>query len=208
MGDQRVVHLIDDDAALRDAVGLLLRTEGFTVTPYNSALAFLKTASPDAQGCVVTDVRMPEMNGIELISKMKERQISIPVVVLTAYADVSLAVEAMKLGAFDLIEKPFQDEALLAAVGAALDRRNAEERRRHQSQAIKARLAALTRREKEVLAGMLKGSSNKVIAQELSISIRTTEVHRANVMAKMRANNLADLVKMALAAEPGSDEDK
>lgn len=209
MGDQRVVHLIDDDAALRDAVGLLLRTEGFTVTSYNSALAFLKAASPGAQGCVVTDVRMPAMDGIELISRMKEKQISIPVVVLTAYADVPLAVEAMKLGAVDLIEKPFKDEALIVAVGAALDRRNAVERRMRESQAIEARLATLTHREKEILTGLLKGFSNKMIAHELGISIRTAEVHRANVMAKMRAGNLADLVKMALAAEPRSAaEDK
>ncbi len=209
MGDQRVLHLIDDDAALRDAVGLLLRTEGFTVTPYNSALAFLQAASPSTEGCVVTDVRMPAMNGIELISRMKEKQISIPVVVLTAYADVPLAVEAMKLGAVDLIEKPFRDGALIAAVDAALDRRNAEERHMRESQEIKARLAALTRREKEILAGLLKGFSNKMIAHDLGISIRTTEVHRANVMAKMRAGNLAELVKMALAAEPWSAaEDK
>lgn len=204
MSDQSVVHLIDDDAALRDAVGLLLRTEGFRVNPYNSASAFLKTASPSTEGCVVTDVRMPEMNGIDLIAKMKEKQLSLPVVVLTAYADVPLAVEAMKLGAVDLLEKPFEDDALIAAVCAALDRRNAEERRMSESLAIKARLASLTRREKEILAGVLKGLSNKAIAQELGISIRTAEVHRANVMAKMRASNLADLVKMALAAEPSS----
>ncbi len=204
MSDQRVVHLIDDDAALRDAVGLLLRTEGFKVTPYDSALAFLKAASPNAEGCVVTDVRMPQMNGIELIAKMREERVSIPVVVLTAHADVPLAVEAMKLGAVDLLEKPFEDEALIAAVCAALDRRSAEERRSRESQAIKSRLASLTRRENEILAGLLKGLSNKVIAHELGISIRTAEVHRANIMAKMRAGNLAELVKMALAAQPSS----
>jgi two-component system, LuxR family, response regulator FixJ len=197
----RIVHLIDDDAAVRDAVGLLLRTEGFKVAPYDSALAFLKSASARAEGCVVTDVRMPEMNGIELIAKMKEERISIPVVVLTAHADVPLAVEAMKLGAVDLLEKPFEDEALIAAINAALERRNAEESRSRESNEIRSRLASLTRRENEILAGLLKGLSNKIIAHDLGISIRTAEVHRANIMAKMRAGNLAELVKMALAAE-------
>ncbi len=204
MNDQRIVHLIDDDAAVRDAVTLLLRTEGFKVNAYDSALSFLKAVSPSAEGCVVTDVRMPEMNGIELIAKMKEERISIPVVVLTAHADVPLAVEAMKLGAVDLLEKPFEDDALIAAVGAALDRRDADVNRSRESQAIKARLATLTRRENEILAGLLKGLSNKVIAHDLGISIRTAEVHRANIMSKMRAGNLAELVKMALAAEPSS----
>lgn len=200
MSDQKVVHLIDDDAAVRDAVGLLLRTEGFKVSTYESALAFLKAASSETEGCVVTDVRMPEMNGIALIAKMKEERISLPVVVLTAHADVPLAVEAMKLGAVDLLEKPFEDEALLAAVATALQRRSAEANRSKESLEIKNRLATLTRRENEILAGLLKGLSNKVIAHDLGISTRTAEVHRANIMAKMRAGNLAELVKMALAA--------
>lgn len=200
MSDQKVVHLIDDDAAVRDAVGLLLRTEGFKVNTYDSALAFLKSAAGQADGCVVTDVRMPEMNGIALIAKMREDRISIPVVVLTAHADVALAVEAMKLGAIDLLEKPFEDEALLAAVSAALERRSAQDNRSKETLEARNRLATLTRRENEILAGLLKGSSNKVIAHDLGISTRTAEVHRANIMAKMRAGNLAELVKMALAA--------
>lgn len=204
MNDQRIVHLIDDDAALRDAVSLLLRTEGFKVNAYDSALSFLKAVSPSAEGCVVTDVRMPEMNGIELIAKMKEDRITIPVVVVTAHADVPMAVEAMKLGAIDLLEKPLDSEALINAVSAALDRRDADVNRSRECQAINARLATLTRRENEILAGLLKGLSNKVIAHDLGISIRTAEVHRANIMAKMRAGNLAELVKMALAAEPSN----
>lgn len=200
MSDQKVVHLIDDDAAVRDAVGLLLRTEGFKVNTYESALAFLKSAANRTEGCVVTDVWMPEMNGIALIAKMREDRVSIPVVVLTAHADVPLAVEAMKLGAVDLLEKPFEDEALLAAVSAALQRRTAEASRSKESLEIKSRIATLTKRENEILAGLLKGLSNKVIAHDLGISTRTAEVHRANIMAKMRAGNLAELVKMALAA--------
>jgi two-component system, LuxR family, response regulator FixJ len=200
MSDQKIVHLIDDDAAVRDAVGLLLRTEGYKVNTYESAPAFLKAAVNHAEGCVVTDVRMPEMNGIALIAKMKEDRISMPVVVLTAHADVPLAVEAMKLGAIDLLEKPFEDEALLGAVSAALQRRSAEANRSKESIEIQNRLATLTKRENEILAGLLKGLSNKVIAHDLGISTRTAEVHRANIMAKMRAGNLAELVKMALAA--------
>jgi two-component system response regulator FixJ len=123
-----------------------------------------------------------------------------PVIVLTAHADVPLAVEAMKLGAIDLLEKPFDDDALIAAVDAALERLDAEETRSRETVAIKNRLATLTRRENEILAGLLRGLSNKVIAHDLGISIRTAEVHRANIMAKMRAGNLAELVKMALAA--------
>ena len=209
MNSQKTVHVIDDDAAVRDAVGVLLSTEGFKVHSYASALAFLEAVAKNGEGCVVTDVRMPEMNGIELIARMKEEGLSIPVVVLTAHADVPLAVEAMKLGASDLLEKPFDDSALLAAVDAALERRNADESRSRESAAIKSRIATLTRRENEILAGLLKGLSNKVIAHDLGISIRTAEVHRANIMAKMRAGNLAELVKMALAAggPPGANSE-
>lgn len=207
MTEHKVVHIIDDDAAVRDAVGLLLGTEGFEVHTYPSAPAFLKAISAQKDGCVVTDVRMPEMTGIDLIARMKSDRIAMPVIVLTAHADVPLAVEAMKLGAIDLLEKPFEDDALLAAVETALERRNAEQSRSRESLAIKNRLASLTRRENEILAGLLRGLSNKVIAHDLGISIRTAEVHRANIMAKMRAGNLAELVKMALAANGGEAQD-
>ncbi|PPD43360.1 MAG: DNA-binding response regulator [Methylocystis sp.] len=206
MKEHKVVHVVDDDTAVRDAVGLLLSTEGFDVHTYPSAPAFLKAIATHHQGCVVTDVRMPEMNGIALIAKMREERIAMPVIVLTAHADVPLAVEAMKLGAVDLLEKPFEDDALLMAVDAALERRNVEESRSRESLAIRSRLATLTRRENEILAGLLRGLSNKVIAHDLGISIRTAEVHRANIMAKMRAGNLAELVKMALAT--GSREEQ
>jgi two-component system, LuxR family, response regulator FixJ len=207
MNTKRLVHVIDDDAAVRDAVGLLLSTEGFEVQTYPSALAFLAAIGASQEGCVVTDVRMPEMNGIDLIAKMKEDRITMPVVVLTAHADVPLAVEAMKLGAVDFLEKPFDDEALFAAVGAALDRRDAENARMRECVEIRNRLTSLTRRESEILAGLLKGLSNKVIAHDLGISVRTAEVHRANIMAKMRAGNLAELVKMALAADSANGPD-
>jgi two-component system, LuxR family, response regulator FixJ len=198
--NQKIVHVIDDDAAVRDSVALLLSTEGYKVHSYSSAPAFLAAVGNQCEGCIVTDVRMPVINGIELIAKLKEEKISMPVVVLTAHADVPLAVEAMKLGAVDLLEKPFEDAALLSAVETALERRSVEESRSRESIVVKNRLASLTRRENEILAGLLKGLSNKVIAHDLGISIRTAEVHRANIMAKMRAGNLAELVKMALAA--------
>jgi two-component system response regulator FixJ len=207
MSDKKFVHIIDDDAAVRDAIGLLLSAEGFDVRIYGSAPEFLAGLGAGQEGCVVTDVRMPEMNGIDLIAKMKDDRIAMPVVVLTAHADVPLAVEAMKLGAVDFLEKPFDDEALLSAVGAALERSDAEETRLRESVAIQARLATLTRRENEILAGLLKGLSNKVIAHDLGISTRTAEVHRANIMAKMRAGNLAELVKMALAANSANGTD-
>jgi len=207
MKDQKVVHVIDDDDAVRDAVGLLLSTEGYKVHTYSSAPAFLKAIPHKCEGCVVTDVRMPEMNGIDLIARMKEERLMLPVIVLTAHADVPLAVEAMKLGAIDLLEKPFDDAALLAAVEAALEKRNAEESRSRENLVIKSRLASLTKRENEILAGLLRGLSNKVIAHDLGISIRTAEVHRANIMSKMRAGNLAELVKMALASDSINDRD-
>ncbi len=206
MKEQKIVHVVDDDAAMRDAVGLLLSTEGFKVHTHANAPAFLKAIATQRQGCVVTDVRMPEMNGIDLIARMREERIGMPVIVLTAHADVPLAVEAMKLGAVDLLEKPFEDDALLTAVDAALERRSADDVRSRESLVIKNRLASLTRRENEILAGLMRGLSNKVIAHDLGISIRTAEVHRANIMAKMRAGNLAELVKMALAASNGDEQ--
>lgn len=208
MSETRIVHFIDDDAAMRDAVGLLLKTEGFDVRTYASAADFLQASGGKSEGCVITDVRMPEMNGLELIAKMKDERLSIPVIVLTAHADVPLAVEAMKLGAVDLLEKPFDDVALLAAIETALARRSMEQSLSRETQEIRDRLATLTRRENEILAGLLKGRSNKVIAHDLGISVRTAEVHRANIMAKMRASNLAALVKMALAASSGPESER
>jgi len=205
MTETQTIHLIDDDAAVRDSVALLLTTEGFNVCSYASAPEFFKTVDVARDGCVITDVRMPEMNGIELITKMKNEHIQLPVIVLTAYADVPLAVEAMKLGAIDLLEKPFDDGTLLTAVRTALARQSVEQSRSRETRAIKEKLDGLSRREKEILAGLLKGQSNKIIAHDLGISVRTAEVHRANIMSKMRATNLADLVKMTLAVTNETD---
>jgi two-component system response regulator FixJ len=194
------VHIVDDDPAVRDSMALLLATESFEVRTHAAARDFLAATTSHDTGCVVTDVRMPEMTGIELLQEMNQHRPGMRAIVVTAHADVPLAVEAMKLGAIDLLEKPFDDDALLTCVRGALAQMNAENARHAETQTIEERLATLTGRENEVLGGLLKGQPNKIIAHELGISVRTVEVHRANVMAKMQARNLAELVRMALVA--------
>ncbi len=197
----RLVHVIDDDEAMRDSLEFLLDTAGLRVRASGSAKAFLKTIPDPALGCVVTDIRMPDMTGLDLIKALKAAGHDYPVIVITGHADVALAVEAMKAGVIDFIEKPFDDEALLAAIAIALDRApsslggSSPER-----QAIAERLAELSPRERDVLRGVIDGKPNKVIAYELGISPRTVEVYRANLMTKMRATSLSELVRMALVA--------
>jgi two-component system response regulator FixJ len=198
--DDIVIHVIDDDDAVRDSMALLLSTEGLRVKAHASANDFLASVQPEASGCVVTDARMPEMTGIELLEEMKARNLTLPVVVVTAYADVSLAVQAMKQGAFDFLEKPFDNEALVACIRSALAFEREEQFRAAETQTIQARLHTLTARESEVLARLLNGLPNKTIGRELGISVRTVEVHRANVMLKMNAGSLSELVRMSLAA--------
>jgi len=200
MPSDRLVHVIDDDEAVRGSVEFLLTTAGFAVAPYDSAAAFLRAAPEIAAGCIVTDVRMPEMSGLELLARLKEQSIDLPVIVITGHGDVPLAVEAMKLGAADFIEKPFDDEVLLASVEQAFDRRRDHGSRNAQDVAIQQRLAALSARERQVLDGLVAGQANKKIAFDLGISPRTVEVYRANVMTKMQAATLSDLVRMALIA--------
>ncbi|MBI1869254.1 MAG: response regulator [Methylocystis sp.] len=201
MSKERVVHIVDDDPAVRDSLGLLLVNDGFDVQTHASAKDFLGAVGPHEEGCVVTDVRMPGMSGFDLMTKMKERRVDLPVIVITAHADVPLAVQAMKEGAIDLLEKPFDDEALLASVRQALTAKNRYATRSAETQATLERLATLTARENEVLAGLLDGKPNKAIARDLGISVRTVEVHRANVMAKMQAGSLSELVRMSLAVQ-------
>lgn len=198
MSEPRIVHIIDDDPAVRDSLQLLLATENFAVRTHASARDFLTGVEPSETGCVVTDVRMPELSGFDLLANMKERRLDLPVIVITAHADVPLAVQAMKAGAIDLLEKPFDDEALLASIRHALLRRHNEFGADAEAAMVRERLATLTARESEVLSGILKGQPNKIIAHELGISVRTVEVHRANVMAKMRAGSLSELVRMSL----------
>jgi two-component system, LuxR family, response regulator FixJ len=195
------VHVIDDDEALRDSLTFLLRTARLDVLSYPSAAAFLD-ALPDAKlSCVITDVRMPGMSGIDLLRHLRERKISVPVIVITGHGDIPLAVEAMRIGAIDFLEKPFDDEVLIASVKAALRQKEGEAKRHGERAEIESRIAALSNRERDVLAGLVAGRANKQIAFDLSISPRTVEIYRANLMSKMRAGSLSDLVRMALIAE-------
>lgn len=196
MADSAVVYLIDDDEGVRQAVAFLLVTSGFAVRVFESAAAFLEALPGLAPGCVVTDVRMPGMDGLALQRALKARGPAWPVIVITGHADVPLAVEAMKNGAVDFIEKPFGDENLLSAIHAAIARQARDARGAGEIAAYRERMAALSPREREVLEGLVAGLPNKTIAYDLKISARTVEVHRANVMARMGAHSLAELLRM------------
>ncbi len=196
--DNRIVHLIDDDEDVRRAVAFMLGTTGLAVRVYESASAFLAQDGGDLTGCIISDVRMPGVDGLGLMRQLKERGQDIPVIVMTGHADVPLAVEAMKNGAIDFIEKPFTDDTMLAAVEVALGR--AGKGRDSGLDDVRARMASLTPREREVLDGLLAGHPNKTIAYDLGLSPRTVEVHRANVMTKMCASSLSELVRQALLA--------
>jgi len=198
---ESTVHVIDDDEALRDSLTFLLRTARLEVQSYPSATAFLE-ALPEANlSCVITDVRMPGMSGIDLLRRLRERKISVPVIVITGHGDIPLAVEAMRIGAIDFLEKPFDDEVLIASVKAALRQKEGEVKRHGERAEIEGRLAALSNRERDVLGGLVAGRANKQIAFDLGISPRTVEIYRANLMSKMQAGSLSDLVRMALIAE-------
>jgi two-component system response regulator FixJ len=197
MPDNAIVHLIDDDEDVRRALAFLLGTAGLAVKVYESAILFLDNYDGSQTGCIVSDVRMPGMDGLQLLKRLKEMGVKLPVIVLTGHADVALAVEAMKAGAMDFIEKPFSDEVLLNTIQSALTQRPSSMPRGNVEQ-IRARMASLTPREREVLDGLLRGHPNKTIAYDLGLSPRTVEVHRANVMTKMAASSLSELVRMAL----------
>ena len=198
--DAAVVHIIDDDEAVRESTAFLLRTADIQVETYETATQFLDALPRIKPGCVVTDVRMPGMSGIEMLQRLRSLKFSMPVIVITGHGDVPLAVEAMKAGAMDFIEKPFDDEVLLGAVRAALSAQTTDTERRALTATINSRVASLSNREREVLEGLVAGHPNKTIAYELGISPRTVEIYRANVMTKMEAASLSDLVRMALLA--------
>ena len=195
-----VVHVIDDDAAMRDSLAFLLEVNGFQPEVFESANTFLGKALSSAPACVVSDIRMPGMNGIELVRKLKSERIPCPVILITGHGDVALAVEAMKAGAVDFIEKPFDDAVLLNGIRLALETRRADEDDNTARTEAQARLAELSPRERDVLQGLVAGKINKVIAHELSISPRTVEVYRANLMAKTGARSVSELMRIALAA--------
>ena len=195
-----LVHIVDDDAAVRDSLGFLLETAGLAVRLYASASALLATLGDDATGCVITDVRMPGMDGLELQQRLAARGARLKVIVITGHGDVPMAVRALQGGAVDFLEKTFSDNKLLDAVQRALTASRA-------SAAAGARLARLTAREQEVLRALLAGLGNKEIARDLGVSPRTVEVHRARVMEKMQADNLPELIHLALAAGVPSGRD-
>lgn len=200
MPPNSLVHVIDDDDAVRESLEFLLRTAKIEVRTYDSATTFLNTMSGGAIGCIVTDVRMPGMSGVDLLRQLRARGSTMPVIVITGHGDIQLAVEAMKIGAADFLEKPFDDEVLLASVKAALGRLEKDAQRETERAELNNRLATLSTREREVLDGLVAGKANKVIAFDLGISPRTVEIYRAHVMTKMSAGSLSELVRMALLA--------
>ena len=194
------VYVVDDDEAMRDSLGFLLGSADFDVTIFESAQHFLDAVSGIGFGCVLSDVRMPGIDGIELLKRLKASHSAFPVLIMTGHGDVPLAVEAMKLGAADFVEKPFEDDRLIGMIDAALRQAEPIARTEAATLDVNARIAALSPRERQVMDGLIAGLSNKLIAREYDISPRTIEVYRANVMTKMQANSLSELVRLAIRA--------
>jgi two-component system, LuxR family, response regulator FixJ len=200
MSQDRNVYVIDDDPAMRDSLDFLLGSVGFNVRVFDSAQVFLDELAKLGPGCVVTDVRMPGIDGMELLRRISSGARRLPVIVMTGHGDVPLAVEAMKLGALDFLEKPFEDERLIGMIETALSEQANGSTNDAASADMAARVASLTQRERQVMQGLVTGQSNKTIAREYDISPRTVEVYRANVMTKMQAGNLSELVRFAIRA--------
>lgn len=196
------VFIVDDDEAMRDSLGMLMKSVGFNYEVYESAQAFLDSCSKDASGCLVLDIRMPGMSGLELQTKLQTMKLDIPIIFITGHGDVPMAVEAMKKGAFDFFQKPFRDQALLDRISQTLEQTRQLQQKHEERQQILKRLETLTSREHEIMNLVVEGVGNKVIATDLGISQRTVELHRAHVMQKMQANSLAHLVQMALITQP------
>lgn len=200
MSARRMVHIVDDEEAIRRSAGFMLKTSGYAVSTYASGDAFLQAAKDAEPGCVLLDVRMPGMDGLEVQQVMAERGIGMPVVVLTGHGDITVAVRAMKGGAVDFIEKPFEKAVLLTAITAAFERLDDVQARAARAVDAAVAIAALTSREQDVLRGMAQGLPNKTIAFDLGISPRTVEVHRANLMAKLQVKSLSEALRLAFAA--------
>ncbi|MGA2128086.1 MAG: response regulator FixJ [Xanthobacteraceae bacterium] len=195
-----VAHVVDDDEAVRNSLAFLLHSAQVAVRTYPSAVVFLEALPTAEPGCIVTDVQMPEIDGIELVKRVRSFAVSMPVIVITGHGDVAVALDAMKAGAADFLEKPFEDEAVLAMVRSALDRRGRESRREAERSGIEQRLAILSDRERRILRGLVGGAPNQAIAYDLGLNPRTVEVHRANIMTKMNASSVSDLLRMTLVA--------
>ena len=195
-----MIYVVDDDDAVRQSLEFLLSTAGIKSLGFESGKAFLDVLPQIDTGCIITDIRMPEITGIELLKQVRQQKPDLPVIVITGHGDIALAVEAMKIGAVDFLEKPFDDDILIAAVKSALSHVADSGKRNAELGQITEKLAALSNRERQVLEGLVAGQPNKTIAFDLGISPRTVEIYRANLMTKMAANSLSDLVRMAMQA--------
>jgi two-component system response regulator FixJ len=196
-----VVHIVDDEETVRSSLAFLLSTSGIAARTHRSATDFLEVAASIRNGCLVTDLRMPDMSGVELLKRLRERDALLPTIVITGHGDVQMAVEAMKNGALDFIEKPFSDDVLIASIQRAVELAATQVTNEVALEATRQRLATLSERETQVLKGVVAGQANKTIAFELGISPRTVEVYRAGLMAKMQAKSLPDLVRMVMDLE-------
>jgi two-component system response regulator FixJ len=197
----RLVHLVDDDEAIRRSVGFMLKTSGFTVRTYESGIELMKAAGGLETGCILLDIRMPGMDGLEVQKALRDKGVTLPVIIMTGHGDVSLAVQAMKAGAVDFIEKPFEKAVLLSAIEHGVERLKKSAANLDRADEAAVRLQALTPREREVLDGLAKGLPNKTIAYDLGISPRTVEIHRANVMSKLGVRSLSEALRIAFAAQ-------
>ena len=204
MSDRKLVHIVDDEDAIRRSASFMLKTSGYAVETWANGIAFLKEIRHVSEGCILLDVRMPEMDGLEVQQALLERGVTMPVIILTGHADVSIAVRAMKAGAVDFLEKPFEKAVLIASIEAAFARMEAAEGAAARSAEAEVVLGILTPREREVLEGLAQGLPNKTIAYDLGISPRTVEVHRANLMAKLEVRSLSDALRLAFAAGLGA----
>lgn len=200
MADRGLVCIVDDDAAARKSLGFMLDMAGYATAQFESGPKFLEAPESGSCKCLIADVRMPQMSGIELLERVRGKRPDLAVVVITGHGDIPLAVDAMKRGATDFIEKPLDNERLLSAINNALRDPVPAERRNEQQADVSRRLEALSPREHEVMLSLVRGNPNKIVAHELGISVRTVEIHRANVMAKTEARSLAELVRLALVA--------
>ena len=195
-----IVYIVDDDQAIRHAMGLLLKSVGLQHQVFASADEFLETHTGNNDGCLVLDIRMPGLSGLELQQKLTEMDSSLPIIFISGHGDIPMAVDAMQKGAFDFIQKPFRDQELLDRISEALSTARKREVEREHKSDVQDRIATLTKREHEVLDLVVTGKPNKIVAHELGVSQRTIEIHRARVMEKMRAKSLAELVRMHMAA--------
>ncbi len=200
-----VVHIVDDEEAVRTSLAFLLASSGFAVRTHESATAFLDVAPSVRNGCLITDLRMPDIDGVELLRRLRAADALLPAIVITGHGDVQMAVEAMKNGALDFIEKPFADDVIIDSIRRAVDQAQTQIRNETAQEAVRERLDSLSERERQVLKGVVAGLPNKTIAFELGISPRTVEVYRAGLMGKMQAKSLPELVRMVLGLNGDAD---